>query len=70
MGSILWAFMGTWWYWATLALFLFIGLVTAPGRIGRIACHWGLHDTHEIPSYPGHVRVICVRCRDKWETLV
>jgi hypothetical protein len=58
-----------WIIWVSVtALSLFVGVVTTPGRMGRVACHWGLHDTHEVPGYPGRIRVVCVRCTKRWET--
>lgn len=51
------------WYWLGVGLYI----VIAPGVIGRIACRWGLHDSHRVPGYPGHLRVVCVRCTKRWE---
>jgi hypothetical protein len=63
-----WHIVATWQYWAVIAILFLISTIAKPGRIGRLACHWGLHDTHEVPGYPGRIRVACVRCTKKWET--
>jgi hypothetical protein len=55
------AFIFSWQYVTFVAAIILVGLVVTPGRIGRIACHWGLHDTH-IFKQTDYSRWFCTRC--------